>query len=193
MDASVKLAQEHATVPLVVFPGIFAIEEKTNREGLIALYGFSEMTHSTVEIRRGGFRVHAAVNEADKIGQMVIAKQTHNAISSQLHAPGFVKALGIGRNAISVAEEGDVERAAKDTFICSEPLKSFLRGNGQRHVRYRAFGRPHPRGLHAKNSFVILAGKSQLFARIFRTPVSAARKGRPRVGHAGNIGIADQR
>jgi len=57
---------------------------------------------------------------------MVIAKQTHNAISSQLHAPGFVEALGIGRNAISVAEEGDVQRAAKDTFIGSEPLKSLF-------------------------------------------------------------------
>jgi len=67
LDASVKLAQERATVPWVVFPGIFAIEEKTNRQGLIALYGFSEMTHSTVEIRRGGFRLHAAVNEADQV------------------------------------------------------------------------------------------------------------------------------
>ena len=192
LDASVKLAEEGASVSGVVFPGIFAVQKKTNREGLIAVHGFSEMAHSNVEIRRGCFGVHAAVNKTDKVGQVVIAKQSRNAISAQLHAPGFVEAIGISGNAISIAEKSDIQRAAKDSLVRSKPLKSFFRGNRQRLIRDGAFGRPQPGGLPAKNSFVIFARTPQLFARIFWTPVGAARERSPRIGYARNIGIADQ-
>src|SRR6266436_8043591 len=193
LDASVKLTEEGASVPRVVFPGIFPIEEKTDGERLIALHGFAEMAHSIVEIGGCGFGVHAAIDKTNKIGQVVIAKQSCNAISSQLHSPGFVKTIGISGNTVSVAEKSDVQRAAKDSLVRSEPRESFFRGNRQRLVRDRAFGRPQTGGLHAKNYFVVFAGKLQLLARIFRTPVSAARERGRRIGHASNIRIADQR
>jgi len=91
---------------------------------VIAVHGFSEMAHSSVEIGRCGFGFHAAVNKTDEVGQVVIAEQSRNAISAQLHAPGFVEAIGIGGNTISVAEESDIQRAAKDALVGSKPLKS---------------------------------------------------------------------
>ena len=110
-----------------------------------------------------------------------------------MHIPRFVKAIGVGGNAISVAEKSHVQSAAKDSFVRAEPPESFFRGNRQRLVGDRAFGRPKAGGLHAKNSFVILAGKLQLFARIFGTAVRAARERRAGIGDARDIGIADQR
>ena len=82
LDASIKLTEEGASVPRVVFPSIFAIEEKTDGERLIALHGFTEMAHTIVEIGGRGFAVHAAVDKTNKIRQVVIAKQSCNAISS---------------------------------------------------------------------------------------------------------------
>src|SRR5256885_2665511 len=49
--------------------------------------------------------------------------------------------LGRTLNAVSVAEKSDVQRAPKDSLVCSEPLESFFRGNGQRLVRDRALDR----------------------------------------------------
>src|SRR5260370_12177768 len=129
LNASVKLAEEGAPVPGVVFPGIFAIEEKTNREVPIALHGFSEMAHSNVEIRRGGFGVHAAVSETDKIGEGVFAKQSRGIVSGQLHAPGLVEAPGIGGNAVAIAKKSDVQRTAKYSLVRSEPLESLFLGH----------------------------------------------------------------
>src|SRR6266478_583996 len=141
-DASVKFAEERASVARVVFPGIFAVEEKTNGERLIARHVFTEMAHAAVEIGSGGFGVHAAVDKTDEIGQVMIAKQSRDGFSRELHAPGFVEAIGVGGNAISVAEEPDVERAAKDAFVGSEPLEAFFGGNGQSLIGDRAFGGP---------------------------------------------------
>src|SRR5205085_10826562 len=42
LDTTVKLAQEFAAVAGVIFPGVFAVEKKTNRERLIAGDFFAE-------------------------------------------------------------------------------------------------------------------------------------------------------
>src|SRR5260370_17235863 len=60
-------------------------------------------------------------------------------------------------------------------------------------IGYRALGRPLAGGLRSKYSFVIFASKPQLFARILRAAVGAARERRGRIGDTRNIGIADQR
>src|SRR6266446_7959534 len=98
---------------------------------------------------------------------MVIAKQAADAVRSNLHAPRLVEAIGVGGNAVGVAEKPDVQRAAEDSFIRAEPLEAFFRGNGQRLVGDGAFRRPQTGGLHAKNSLMVFAGKPQLFAGIF--------------------------
>src|SRR5260370_9401758 len=59
LDARVKLAQERAPVSRIVFPGVFAIEKKTNRERLIALHSLTQMAHSSMEIGRGGLCTQA--------------------------------------------------------------------------------------------------------------------------------------
>ena len=191
LDAPIKLAEKGAAVARIVFPGVFAVEKKTNRKRLIAQHGFSQLAHAIVEIRRSGFGVHAAINEADEIGKMVVTEQTGNSVRGELHLPGSVEPIGVGGNAIAVAEESDVERAAKDSFIGSKPAKALFGGDGERLIGNRTFGRPQAGGLRAKNSLVILARKTQLFARIFVTAVGAAREGRAGIGDARDIGIAD--
>src|SRR5260370_31083045 len=74
LDARVKLAEKRAPVPWVVFPGIFAVEEKANGERLIARHVFSQMAHAIVKIGCSGFRVHAAVYNTDTIRELVMAK-----------------------------------------------------------------------------------------------------------------------
>src|SRR5258707_11653803 len=98
---------------------------------------------------------------------MVIAKQASDAVRSNLHVPRLVEAIRVGGYAVGVAEKPDVQRAAKYSFIRAEPLKAFFRRNGQRMVGDGALRRPQTGGLHAQNSFMIFAGKLQLFARLF--------------------------
>jgi hypothetical protein len=108
LDAAVKLAEKRASVLGVVFPSIFAIEKKANGEWLIAAHGFSQVAHAIVEIGGSGFGVQAAVNETDEVGEMVIAKQSANAVRTNLHVPWFVKAIGVGRDAVAIAEKSDI-------------------------------------------------------------------------------------
>src|SRR5260370_7125969 len=79
LDASVKLTEEGASVPRVVFPGIFPIEEKTDGERLIALHGFAGMAHSIVEIAAGGFCVHPLIAQTTKTTHVVTAKHSSTA------------------------------------------------------------------------------------------------------------------
>src|SRR5258708_26265427 len=96
------------------------------------MHGFSEMAHSSVEIGRCGFGFHAAVNKTDEVGQVVIAKQSRNAISAQLHAPGFVEAIGIGGNALSLPEESDLQNSAQDSPPRSQTPKTLFPRHPQR-------------------------------------------------------------
>src|SRR5258705_7140281 len=100
------------------------------------------MAQASVQIRSGGFRIHAAVNKSDDIGKMVIAEQSGDSLSGQLHAPRFVQAIGVRWNSICVAEESDVERAAENAFVGSEPFESLLGGDGQRLIGDGTFRGP---------------------------------------------------
>ncbi len=128
-DAPVKFTQEFATVARVIFPGVLAIQKKTDREGIRALRAFTEIAQLFVQILRGGFRVHPAVDEADQIGELMIAKESGDRIARDLHAPRFVQTLGICRDARGIAEETNVERSSENPFVGTEPLEAFLDRN----------------------------------------------------------------
>ena len=76
----VEFAQKFATVARVIFPRIFAIEENGNRERVGALHTVSDVAKLAVQIGGGGFLVHAAVDESDEIGELVIAKQSGDSL-----------------------------------------------------------------------------------------------------------------
>src|SRR5260370_25431399 len=124
LDAAIKFAQELTAVPRVIFPGVCSIEKKRNGERLIALNAFSEMAHPKVQVRGGGLGVHAAVNETDQIGQVVIAEQAGDA-AAQLQAPGFVEAVGVGGEARRIARESDNESCPQVGLIRSRPRETF--------------------------------------------------------------------
>src|SRR5207245_4287617 len=99
LDSSVKFAEEGAPVARVVFPGVFAVEEKTNGERLIRPDSLAETAHSIVEIGGGRLGIHAAVDEANEVGQVVVAKQPRDAVGPHLYLQGVVEAVGICMNA----------------------------------------------------------------------------------------------
>src|SRR6266481_1102539 len=192
LDAAVKFAEEGTAGARIVFPGVFAVQEKTNGERLIALDGFAEVSHAIVKIGGGRFGFHAAVDKADEIGKMVIAEEAGNAVRSDLDLPRFVETIGVGRDAVGVAEKSDVEGTAEDTFIGTEPAEAFLGGDGKCLVGDGAFRGPQASRLGAKNALVILAGELQLFAGVFGTAIGATRERSAGIGDARDIGIADQ-
>src|SRR6266478_2813442 len=67
LDTGVEFAEESAAVARVIFPGVFAVEKKTDGERVIARHVVTEMTQPTMEIRGGFLCVHAAVNETDEV------------------------------------------------------------------------------------------------------------------------------
>src|SRR6266481_5135878 len=134
------------------------------------------MAQTSVQIRGGGFGIHAAVNKSDDIGKMVIAEQSGDSLSCQLHAPRFVQAIGVRGNSVGVAEKTDIERAAENAFVGAEPFESLFGGDGQGLIGDGAFRGPESGGLHAKKSFVISARTLQLFARVFGVAKCPARE-----------------
>ena len=154
---------------------------------------FAKLAKTAVQIRGGILAIHAAINETDEIGKMVIPEESRHRFSTKLHAQRLVKTIRIGRNALRIAKESRVQRSAKYAFIRAEPLEAFLGGDGQSLIGNGAFRRPESRGLHAEHAFVIFACAPQLFARILRMAVGTARQWRAGIGHASDIRIADQR
>src|SRR5467141_2945572 len=134
------------------------------------------MAQASVHIGRSRFRIHAAVNKSNDIGKMVIAEQSGDSLSAELHAPRFVQALSIRGNSICIAEKSDVERAAENAFVGAKPFESLFGGDGQGLIRDGTFRGPKTGGLHAKKSFVISARTLQLFARVFGVAKCPARE-----------------
>src|SRR5258708_25198839 len=115
------------------------------------------MAQASVQIGRSRFRTHAAVNKSDDIGKMVIAEQSGDSLSAELHAPRFVKAISIPGNSICIAEKSDVERAAENALVGAEPFESLFGGDGQGLIRDGTFRGPKTGGLYAQQPFVIHA------------------------------------
>ncbi len=180
LDAPVKFAQKLAAIPRIVFPGIFAIEKQAHREGLSGLHVFSKRSKPAMQIRGGILAIHAAINETDEIGKVVIAKKSRDRFPPELHAQWFVQTFRIRRNPLGITKESSVQRSAENTFIRAKPLKSFFSGDGQRLIRNRAFGRPEPRGLRSKHALVKFAGRA------------AIARGHPRDGDKRAAGAACQ-
>src|SRR6266446_6774906 len=74
LNTFVKFAQEFAAVAGVIFPGIFAVEKQADGQRLLARDAFAEKTQTSVQVGGSGFAVHAAVDEADQVREMVVAK-----------------------------------------------------------------------------------------------------------------------
>src|SRR6267378_3802882 len=98
------------------------------------------MTESSVQIRSGRFSVRAAVDEPDQVRQMVIAEQAGDGVRTVGDTPRFVKAVGVGGNAVSVAKKSDIEGAAENAFIGAKPFEPFFGSDGERLIGDRTFG-----------------------------------------------------
>src|SRR5258708_16106623 len=91
------MAQEFAPIAGVILPSIFAVEKQTDGQRLLARHAFAEKTQAAVQVRGGGFAIHAAVDEADEVREMVIAEQSGDGTSRQLHTIGIVQTIEVCR------------------------------------------------------------------------------------------------
>ena len=72
---------------------------------MLALDAFAEETQPPMQVLGSGLRIHAAVNETYEIGKMVIAKQSGDGRTRDLHAPRLVQTICIGGQAAAIAEK----------------------------------------------------------------------------------------
>src|SRR5579864_1964120 len=106
----------------------------------------------------GGRRsIHARIDEADKIGQVVVAKKSMNFPAANPEFPRGIQLGRVFRKACGIAPESDVSRSSKNSFIRGEPAEAQFRGDIQSFVGNRTFRRPQPRRLLPKNVLVIAA------------------------------------
>src|SRR5690242_18086994 len=134
-----------------------------------------------MEVCGSRFGIHAAVNEADQIGEMMIAKQTRDSSIAELQSPRFIETVRVGGHTAGISEKSHIQSPAQHAFICAEPLKAFFCCDGKSLIRNRPFRRPKSCGLRSKDALMIFAGTAQLLARVFWLAIGAARQGRGRV------------
>ncbi len=178
----VELAQKFAAVAGVILPGIFAVENQRQGQRAARVHAFGDGADAAVEVFGGRARVHAAVNEADQIGKIMIAKDAGDFAFAETYSQRRVQAIGIRGHAFAVAAETDIQRAAEHAFVAREPAKAQFGGDGKRVVRDRAFRRPEADGRRAKEALVIGPRANELLAGVFRMAERGAWQRRSGIG-----------
>src|SRR5207344_3184499 len=75
LNAAVKFTKKFPAVARVVFPGVLAIEKKTDGYRVFALHALANGAQAGVKVGGTGFGVHPAVNKTDQIGNAVITEE----------------------------------------------------------------------------------------------------------------------
>src|SRR5579859_895865 len=108
LHAAVEFAQKLAPVPRKILPGIFAIEKNANRQRLGRLHPLAKIPKLAVKVRSCVFSAHPAVDEADEVREMMVAKKSGHWLATELHVKRLIEPVGICRQSFRVAEETGV-------------------------------------------------------------------------------------
>src|SRR5579871_80444 len=108
LNAAIKFTQKISAVSRVIFPGIFAVEKKTNCQRTGGRNFFAKKAKPSVQIRSSGFAVHAAINECNQVGKMVVAEKSGDFLFPGLKTPRTIKTLRVRRQSTCIAEETDI-------------------------------------------------------------------------------------
>ncbi len=90
LNSAVELAEEFASVPGVVFPGVFPVENHADGGSAALRFAIADRADAAMQILGCGHGVHAAVDEPDQIGNVVIAEEPEDFLAHPLQAPGSV-------------------------------------------------------------------------------------------------------
>ena len=149
--------------------------------------------NAAVKIFGGRFCSHAAVDEADQIRQIVIAKEAGEMLPCPVEAPRAYRVGAIFGIAGGVAPESDVSSAAENSFVSGKPFEAEVHRNFERLIGDGAFRGPEPYGRLAENSLVKVSRADELFAGIFGIAKRRMRQRRVRIGYARDVRIAQKR
>ena len=75
INQRIRLAQKIASVACVIFPSVFAVKNQADRCRLSSGLAFGDESNAAVQIFCGGICAHAAVDEADQVRQIMVAKE----------------------------------------------------------------------------------------------------------------------
>ena len=187
------MTQEFAAVAGVILPGIFAVENQRQCQRAARVHAFDDNADAPIEVLGGVGGVHAAIDEADQIGKIMISKDAGDFASAETDAQRRVEAIGIRRNPFAVAAKADIQGATENAFIAREPAEAEFGGDGERLVGNRSLRRPQPHGRRSEKPFVIRAGADELLAGIFGVAERGAGQRGSGIGLPRDIRIAKQR
>ena len=168
VDSPVKLPQKFAAVAAEIFPRIFSVQNQGNGQRAPDVDSLPDRANALVQILGRRIRIHAAVNEADQVRKIMIAKKSDHFPAAHAHAQRRIQFVRIVRHAGAVAAKPDTQRPPQDSFIRGKPLEPQFGGQGKRFIRYGSFRRPQPVGRLPENTLVVAARPRELFASVFR-------------------------
>ena len=139
-------------------------------------------------------RGHAGVDEADQVGNRVVAEDHMHGRGTVLVAVDGVEAFGeMSREpALAITCQEQASRAAQDSFVGCYPTHPEAGGNGNRLVRYAALGRPHALWADPEHLLVQIKPALDLLARILGMAKTVLRQGQARRRHGTNVRVAQQ-
>src|SRR5262245_44550206 len=112
-DSAVEFAEEGTAVPIVVFPGVFAIEDDGHERISAGDQASRAILPDAAQALARRLRcIHFGVNEADEVAQKMIAED---------HAKAAVVLLPAIRAVESFDRNGPAQGAVEDAAIGSRP------------------------------------------------------------------------
>ena len=192
LDAGVEAAQEFAAVAGEIFPGILAVENQGDGERAIGGYTVADGAYAAVEVFGGSFSGHAAINEADEVGEVMVAEEADNVAFRETQAPGRVEQLGIVGNAGGVAAETSLKGAAEHALVAGKPTETEFGGDAQGGVGDGPFRGPQAGRRTCEMTLVEAAGAGELFAGILGMNEGRGEQRGAGIGFLGGAGVAQE-
>ncbi len=119
----IERVQEGRAVPLVVLPRVFAIQDDADQVGRARIIQpAADLQQAVDEILGGLLRREILVEEADAVGQLVIAEDDVRAeLGAGQYAIGAVKRVRVDDEVAAVALERPAQAAAQDGLVGRQP------------------------------------------------------------------------
>src|SRR5258708_27195495 len=152
----------------------------------------SDGSDSVVQALRSGLGIHAAVNEAHEIREVVVSKKSNHFAPADTHAQWRIKFVSVGRHTGAVAPKSHSKRVPENSLVRSEPFESEFGRDRQGLLGNRTLRRPQSIWSTPEYSLMIPARAYELLACILRMAKRRHRQRRPRIGDTRNVAIAQQ-
>ena len=123
----------------------------------------------------------------------MVAEKSNHLPAAHANTQRRVEFVRIGRHAGAVAAKSRAQRVPEHAFVGGKPLESEFGCDRQRFLGNRPFRRPQSVRRFPEHSLVVAARAHELLAGVFRMAKRGHGQRGSHVGHARDVGIAQQR